>query len=116
MKQLFAAILLALVGPGAWAASSGFDSGGLYKLCSNPLDNKACTAFIMGVAQGIDVKAWMDKTAECLPETESTNEDMAHIVTGYLAAHKEQFSMPAASAVILALGSKECAAKLVPQR
>lgn len=116
MKQILAGIVLTLATGPAWAASSSFDSGGLYKLCSNPLDNKACTAFIMGVAQGIDVKAWMDKTEECLPETNSTNEDMAHIVAGYLAAHKEQFSMPAASAVILALGTKECAAKLAPPR
>lgn len=118
MKQSFLAIVLALSSATGWANENlGYlTSGQLYETCRKPVGEYACTMFILGVFQGMDAQAYLSKAEEqCIPLSDMTNGDLKNIVTGHLAANKQHGAEPAATAVILALGSDECKAKLMPQ-
>lgn len=121
MRQLFAAVLLSLTASGAWASDKG-DAGyitnnELYDTCKSPMGDYPCIMFILGVMQGMDAQAYLDKvTDQCIPLSNNTNGDIKNIVTGYLAANKNGPVEPAATSIIHALGTSECKAKLLPLR
>lgn len=121
MKHILAGSLLAATCLGTQAGETKdlgyFTSGSLYNICSEPIKESDCIMFIIGTLQGMDAQAYLDQSQDqCIPLDDKTNGDLKNIVTGYLAANKQLAAEPAATSVILALGTDECKAKLMPPR
>ena len=122
MKQLLAGIILALaVGP-TWAQGTEkpdyFTSGQLYDICNKPAGMNTCTFIISGIMQGIDIRGIIDgKDEDCLAYSAGeTTGDLQNIIVGFLAANKSMHQTPAATSVVMAIGSPACKAKLAPPR
>ena len=73
--------------------------------------------FLAGTLQGMGVQAYMNNTQDdCIPLENRSINDVKNIVVGYLAQNKELFPYPAASSVVLALGTDDCKTKLMLQQ
>jgi len=124
MKRFLAGGLLAAACFGAQAETEKpetekpdyFTSQQLYDICSKPGGYNACTYIILGIFQGIDLRGFIDGSDEdCLAyNIADTNDDLKNVIIGYLAANKNIRHTPAATSVVMAVGTEECKAKLGP--
>jgi hypothetical protein len=85
-------------------AAEGFLNGeGLHDLCN---DDAACTAYVMGVSDAIDMTSADSGVGSpyCAPEVES--DQATQLVAKYLKRHPAKWSSPAPTLVVAALAEE----------
>ena len=117
MKRFLAGGLLAAACFGAQAEAEKpdyFTSQQLYDICSKPVSYNACTYIILGIFQGMEIQGAIDgRDEDCIAfDGQTTNGDYQNIIVGYLASNKNMLQTPAATSVVMAVGTAECKAKL----
>lgn len=117
MKQLLVGGLLAAACFGAQAEAEKpdyFTSQQLYNICSQPISHDACAFIILGIFQGIDIRGAIDgRDEDCIAfDGKTTNRDYLNMIVGYLASNKNMLQTPAATSVVMAVGTAECKSKL----